>query len=106
MPNIDELLGGARDAITVKRVYGDPIEIEGMTVVPAAKIFGGGGGGGDSDNNGGLGFGVGAKPVGAYVIADGKVTWRPAIDVNQLVGLAFLLGLVFALKAPTRRRRP
>ena len=26
MPNVDELLKGARDAITVKRVYGDPIE--------------------------------------------------------------------------------
>ena len=29
MPNIDEILEGARDAITVRRVYGEPIEQEG-----------------------------------------------------------------------------
>ena len=98
MPNIDELLGGARDAITVKRVYGDPIESNGVTVVPAAKIGGGGGGGGDSEGDGGLGFGLGAKPVGAYVIRGDDVRWVPAVDVNRLVGLAVLVGLVFALK--------
>jgi uncharacterized spore protein YtfJ len=65
VPNIDEILGGARDAITVRRVYGEPIEQEGMTVVPAAAVLGGGGGGGDSEGNGGGGFGVAARPVGA-----------------------------------------
>ncbi|HEY3050956.1 MAG TPA: hypothetical protein VGJ40_04465 [Gaiellaceae bacterium] len=106
MANVDEMFAGARDAITVKRVYGDPIESEGVTLVPAAKVGGGGGGGGDSDHNGGGGFGLGARPVGAYVIKDGDVKWQPAVDVNRIVGLAFLLGLVLALKAPTRRRRP
>ncbi len=98
MPNIDELLGGARDAITVKRVYGDPIESEGVTVIPAAKVGGGGGGGGDSEGDGGAGFGLGAKPVGAYVIQGGDVRWVPAVDVNRIVGLAFLVGVVFALR--------
>jgi uncharacterized spore protein YtfJ len=84
MPNIDEILGGARDAITVRRVYGEPIEQEGLTVIPAAAVRGGGGGGGDSDGNGGGGFGVAARPVGAYVIRDGEVVWRPAVDVNRL----------------------
>ena len=68
MPNVDELLSGARDAISVKRVFGDPIEAEGVTIIPAAKVGGGGGGGGDSEDNGGGGFGIGAKPVGVYVI--------------------------------------
>jgi uncharacterized spore protein YtfJ len=98
MPNIDELLGGARDAITVKRVYGDPIESNGVTVVPAAKIGGGGGGGGDSEGDGGLGFGLGAKPVGAYVIKGDDVKWVPAVDVNRLVGLGLLVALAFALR--------
>ena len=98
MPNIDELLGGARDAITVKRVFGDPIETEGVTVIPAAKVGGGGGGGGDSEGDGGGGFGLGAKPVGAYVIKGDDVRWVPAVDVNRLVGLALLVGLAFALK--------
>jgi uncharacterized spore protein YtfJ len=98
MANVDEMFAGARDAITVKRVYGDPIESEGVTLVPAAKVGGGGGGGGDSDHNGGGGFGLGARPVGAYVIKDGDVKWQPAVDVNRIVGLAFLLGLVLALR--------
>ena len=97
MANVDEMLAGARDAITVKRVYGDPIEAEGVTIVPAAKVMGGGGGGGDSENNGGGGFRVGARPVGAYVIKDGEVTWQPAVDVNRIVALTALVGVVLAL---------
>ena len=54
--------------MTVKRVYGDPIERDGLTIVPAADVRGGGGGGGDSENNGGGGFGLTARPVGVYVV--------------------------------------
>ncbi|HMI99906.1 MAG TPA: spore germination protein GerW family protein [Gaiellaceae bacterium] len=94
MPNIDEILGGARDAMSVKRVFGDPIENGGVTVVPVARVVGGGGGGGDDENNGGAGFGLTAKPAGVFVIKDGEVTWKPAIDP----GLILLAGLaVFAL---------
>jgi uncharacterized spore protein YtfJ len=98
MPNIDELLQGARDAITVKRVYGDPIEGEGVTIVPAAVVRGGGGGGGDDENNGGGGFGLHARPAGAWVLREGEATWKPAIDLNRLAFLAFALGLAFALR--------
>lgn len=96
MPNIDELLQGARDAITVKRVYGDPVESEGVTIVPAAVVRGGGGGGGDDENNGGGGFGLHARPAGAWIIRDGDASWKPAVDVNRVVLLAFLLGVVLA----------
>jgi uncharacterized spore protein YtfJ len=98
MPNVDELLQGARDAISVKRVFGDPIETEGVTIIPAAKVGGGGGGGGDSEDNGGGGFGIGAKPVGVYVIKDGDVSWQPAVDVNWLIAFAFAIGIVVALR--------
>jgi uncharacterized spore protein YtfJ len=85
MPNVDELLEGAREAISVRRVFGDPYEQDGVTVIPAAAVRGGAGGGGDSENNGGGGFGVQARPGGAYVIKDGKVTWTPAVDPNRIV---------------------
>jgi uncharacterized spore protein YtfJ len=98
MPDVNELLGGAQDAITVKRVFGAPIETEGVTVIPAAKIGGGGGGGGDNENNGGGGFGLGARPVGAYVVKGDDVRWVPAVDVNRLLAFAFVVGLVFALR--------
>jgi uncharacterized spore protein YtfJ len=94
--NVEELLTGARDAISVRRVFGDPIEHDGIVVVPAAAVGGGGGGGGDSENNGGGGFGLRARPVGAYVIKAGEVTWKPAIDPARIAiaaaVVAFVLG--------------
>jgi uncharacterized spore protein YtfJ len=93
--NVDEMLSGARDTMTVKRVYGDPIERDGVLVIPAAKVTGGGGGGGDSENNAGGGFGVSAKPAGAWVIRNGEVEWEPAIDVTRIATLAMLVAIVF-----------
>jgi uncharacterized spore protein YtfJ len=95
MPNVEEILEGARDAMTVGRVYGDPIEQEGVTVIPAAVVGGGGGGGGDDTNNGGAGFGLKARPAGAYVIRGQDVAWVPAVDVSRIVLyslVALLLG--------------
>ena len=57
-----------------------------------------------ADSNGGLGFGLGAKPAGIYVIKDGDAKWRPAVNVNllaaggQLVAIAGLLTLGAWLK--------
>ena len=106
MPDIDELLRGAQDAIAAKRVYGEPVERDGVTVIPAAAVRGGGGGGGDDTNNGGGGFGLMARPVGAYVITGEKVEWKPAIDVQRLmVGWQVVAGLaVFAVWSLARRR--
>ena len=95
MPNVDEMWTGTRDAITVKRVYGDPVESDGVTLVPAAAVRGGAGGGGDNEGNGGGGFGIVARPIGAYVIRDGSVSWRPAVDLNRVLLLA--AALVFLL---------
>jgi uncharacterized spore protein YtfJ len=82
MANVDEMFTGTHDAITVKRVYGDPIESEGVTIVPAAKVLGAGGGGGDAEHKG------------------GEVTWQPAVDVNRIIALTALVGiaLAFALR--------
>lgn len=109
----DSPLKGAYDAMTVSRVYGDPIERDGVLVIPAAAIRGGGGFGGGSDQSGneggGGGSGVIARPVGVYRIEGGEVTWIPAVDatrialVGQLVGIVFLLALRSVLKQ--RRKR-
>jgi uncharacterized spore protein YtfJ len=86
--DFEQTIAGARDAITVRRVYGDPIERDGITVIPAAAIGGGAGGGGGEDDKGqrggGSGFGLGARPVGAYVIDDRGVRWEAAIDVTSM----------------------
>jgi uncharacterized spore protein YtfJ len=85
MPNVDELLAGAREAIHVRRVFGEAYQEDGVTVIPAAVVRGGGGGGGDTEGNGGGGFGVQARPVGVYVVKDGEVEWKPAVDPNRIV---------------------
>lgn len=92
-----EMLNEARDAISVKRVYGDPIERDGLTIVPAAAVRGGGGGGQDAENNGGGGFGLTARPVGVYVVKGGEVEWEPAVDVNRISMLGIVAGIVALL---------
>jgi hypothetical protein len=90
------------------RVYGEPYERDGVVFIPAAEIRGGGGGGGGSDasketSGSGGGYGINARPVGAYVVEGGRVRWEPAIDVTGIavramvtaLGLAFLLRRVF-----------
>ena len=95
--NVDEMLTGVRDALTVKRVYGDPIERDGTVVIPAAHVSGGGGGGGDKDHNGGGGFGIRAVPAGAWIVRGGEVSWEPAIDVTRIATRGMLVAVVFLL---------
>ena len=77
----EELLRGAQEAITVRRVYGEAIERDGVTLVPAAMVVGGGGGGGDEAGNGGGGFGLMARPIGAWAIRDGD--WKLILPASQ-----------------------
>jgi uncharacterized spore protein YtfJ len=95
--NVTEMLNEARDAISVKRVYGDPIERDGLTIVPAASVRGGGGGGGDSENNGGGGFGLTARPVGVFVVKGDEVHWEPAVDVSRISMMGLMVGIVALL---------
>ncbi|MDE3113834.1 MAG: hypothetical protein KGK34_12910, partial [Chloroflexota bacterium] len=85
-----EMVESAKDVMTVRRVYGEPIEKDGVTIIPAATVRGGGGGGmGEGPRGQGGGWGGGfattAKPAGAFVIKDGVVKWSPAIDVNRTI---------------------
>jgi uncharacterized spore protein YtfJ len=103
--DFQETITTARDAITVKRVYGEPYERNGLAVIPAAAVLGGGGGGGSErgeHSDGGGGFGVQARPIGAYVIRGEQVSWQPALDLNRVVLGCQLLGLAAILL--TRRR--
>jgi uncharacterized spore protein YtfJ len=109
--DVQETIGKARDAITVKRVYGAAYERDGVTVIPAAAVGGGAGGGSgegpqEGQSGGGGGFGLAARPVGAYVISDGKVRWEPAVDVNRIATQALAAAAaVGALLALGRLRR-
>jgi uncharacterized spore protein YtfJ len=110
-------LDAVKDILTVKRVFGDPYEVDGATVIPVAAVRGGGGGGGGEGDAGGaqgtgsgsgLGFGVNVRPVGAFVVKDGVVTWSPAVDVMRVVmggQLVALVGVLVLGRVLTHRRR-
>ena len=76
---------GVRERMGARQVFGEPVERDGVIVVPAASVRGGGGGGSDAEHNGGGGFGMTARPVGAYVIRGDRVEWVPATDVLRIV---------------------
>ena len=101
--DVDEVLNHARDAMTVKRVFGDPYEKEWVVVIPVANVMGGAGAGGGPgvgaqpasageeavwegarDSGYGMGYGLRATPAGVYVIKGGEVEWKPALDMNRL----------------------
>jgi uncharacterized spore protein YtfJ len=108
---VQDVIAQARDAITVKRVFGEPYEKDGVTVIPAAKVQGGAGGGGGEDPEGqakgsGSGFGVSARPVGAFVIRGGEMTWRPALDLNRVIlgGQVVAVVLLLTIRSILKRR--
>jgi hypothetical protein len=110
--DLGTLLAQARDAMTVKRVFGDPIERDGLLVIPVANVMGGFGGGGQrsDDNATGAGFGVRATPAGVYVVDAGRVRWEPALNLNavilggQIVGIVLFLALFRLVNALAERR--
>jgi len=102
--NVEELVSSARESLTVRRVYGEPIERDGLTVIPAASIAGGFGGGTGKDPAGqegeGGGFGMTGRPAGAYVVRNGQASWLPAVDVNKVVGVVGMVVMTYLLMRP------
>ncbi len=109
---IDELTSKVRDTLTVRRVFGDPIEKDGVTIIPVASVMGGAGGGegparhvagqtpeeeASASTGSGAAFGVSAKPAGVYVVKDGKVRWQPAIDPSRIAVLGQVTAIVIFL---------
>lgn len=76
-------------------VYGDPVESQGSVIVPAARVMGGGGGGSDKEGDEGGGFGLSARPSGAWVITDGDATWKPAFDLTMIVAGSVLVAVSY-----------
>ncbi|MDH3292860.1 MAG: spore germination protein GerW family protein [Acidimicrobiia bacterium] len=110
-PNYEELKDAilaesqsARDAISVKRVFGEAYEVDNRLIIPVAAVAGGAGGGtgeGNKETESGRGFGSGfglrARPVGVYEVTPEGVEWKPAVDVTRLAKGGQVLGGIFAV---------
>ncbi|MBV8950929.1 MAG: sporulation protein [Actinobacteria bacterium] len=89
-----------RKILSARRVYGEPIERDGVTLIPAARIRGRAGGRvGRNGKGAGEGFRVSARPAGMYAVRDGKVRWMPALDVNRIIVGGQIVGLVLGALA-------
>jgi hypothetical protein len=84
------------------RVFGQPYETaDGTTVVPVAKVRTASKPVGDSR------FALGAKPLGVFVVKDGKASFVPAVDAGRIAMMGILVGLVsVALTGVAMVRRP
>ena len=82
------------------RVYGEPYETaDGTTIVPVAKLRRRSG---DDPRNQ-----LSAKPLGIFVIKDGKGSFVPAADATKIAMMGILVGLVSATLAGVAMvRRP
>lgn len=115
--DIAQLTQDAERLMRANRVFAEPVTVDGTTIITAARVGGGGGAGsgsgpaenGDQGEGGGGGLGFGGRPAGAYVIKDGSVCWKPAVDVNRIVAVAGVVTVValalvraLVLRKPTR----
>ena len=120
--NIPELLRNISDRLqttaTVKAVYGDPIESQGRTVIPVARVRYGFGGGEGSQGaepasedeegrqaiGGGGGGGVEVPPVGMIEITETETRYI-SFEERRAIVRAVLIGCLVALFLLRRRRR-
>jgi uncharacterized spore protein YtfJ len=110
-----DFMDAVTESSTVRRVFGDPIERDGVLVIPVANLRGGWGGGeaksgveadqadkadkAESAYSSGGGGAWSATPAGTYVLKNGDVTWVPAVDANRSIVLGCLTGIVAMLVA-------
>lgn len=93
MTNLVMNLAENARTIGVKSAYGDPIQVEGVTLVPVALVqygFGGGDAGETAAGAGGGGGGGMSIPIGAYVKSGGTVRFDPNIVSLLAVGIPFV----------------
>ena len=104
---------------SVKTVYGEPMTVDGKTIIPVAKVsygFGAGGGSGPakgvesaSDTNvegfgGGGGGGVEVTPLGVIEITPGETRFVP-IDEKRRLLRVLVVGAIVAIFLLRRRKK-
>ena len=92
--------GAVLDQASAQRVFGERIELDGVTIIPVAavrrcKCSPSG------EENGKGGSLSSFRPVGLVIIRDGRVEWKPAVDLSRL---ALIAAATFGLLALLRRR--
>ena len=121
---IDSAVAHLRTSASVKTVYGEPLVIDGKTIIPVAKVaYGFGGGTGTkksptdkeakelpvAEAGEGAGGGVAAKPVGIVEVTEQETKFVPFGQTKRLAwaaaigsGLGLLVGLLLGRRGRDR----
>lgn len=89
MPNIALELGRQVADLGVKSAYGEPQDVDGVSITPVALTYSGFGGGSADGGEGGGGGGV-SIPVGVYVRREEGLRFEPNIVTLLAVGIPFV----------------
>ena len=121
---IESAVEHLRMGASVKTVYGEPVVVDGKTIIPVARVaFGFGGGSGTKQNpeeedggaaagesGEGAGGGMAAKPVGVVEISGGETKFVPFGQARKLAiagligsGVGLLLGMMLHRKVTITR---
>jgi hypothetical protein len=98
-----EKLGAAAQAATI---FAEPVERDGVTVIPVAKArwgFGGGAGHRKDEDGAGGGGGVQVTPVGFIEIKNGQAEFRPIRTVSLPWMIAGGISIIFLLRQTLKR---
>jgi uncharacterized spore protein YtfJ len=106
---IEGALDKVRGTAGVKTVYGEPIKVDGKTIIPIATVaYGAGAGAGagpakaegetQSDAAEGAGVGAYAAPVGVVEISEGETKFV-AINSKKKIGIAAAVGAAAGMLA-------
>ena len=100
---LSSIVDQIKEHANVEAVYGEPIERDGKTVIPVAKIaygFGGGYGSdgrtgengedGDGGEGGGIGGGVNATPAGVVEITEDETRFIKFTNLKKIAAVAGL----------------
>ncbi|HEU5261193.1 MAG TPA: spore germination protein GerW family protein [Gemmatimonadales bacterium] len=120
---IDSAVQHLRTSASVKTVYGEPVVIDGKTIIPVAKVaYGFGGGTGTkkappgeagkeavAEAGEGAGGGVAAKPVGIVEVTGQETKFLPFGQAKKLAiaaaigsGLGLVLGVLLGWRSKDR----
>jgi uncharacterized spore protein YtfJ len=104
---LEDLFRSMVDRAGAKLVFGEPVSVDGKTILPVARIrYGFGGGSGRKENGqqrgGGGGGGLIAKPVGVVEISQSQTRFLPIASHWELIA-AIALGVCLGLLAIPKR---
>jgi uncharacterized spore protein YtfJ len=117
---VERLADKVGAAANITKIYGEPIDRDGTTIIPVAKVrygFGGGGGVQKDQRGSGGGGGVLVTPYGYIEIKNGSSEFRritgagmniPTILAGSIVGLIAIraLSMLFGMRRPGRSTLP